>query len=207
MKYDGVLFDLDGTLWDATEPIAKSWALALKDEPDIHRLPTLSEVEGVMGLTPDPLMKKLFPYLPRERRAELFDKCSDVENEYLRVHGGKLYDGVEETLRELSKKAPLCIVSNCNAGYIPAFLEAHRLEACFADWECVGRTGLDKWENIGLVARRNHMQAPLYVGDTALDKESADRAGVPFLHAAYGFGKVPGAEKIDSLKELLRLFP
>ena len=25
MKYDGILFDLDGTLWDATEQIAASW--------------------------------------------------------------------------------------------------------------------------------------------------------------------------------------
>ena len=30
MKYDGILFDLDGTLWDATEAIRVSWAMALE---------------------------------------------------------------------------------------------------------------------------------------------------------------------------------
>ena len=36
MKYDGILFDLDGTLWDATEAIAVSWAQALRDAPDVE---------------------------------------------------------------------------------------------------------------------------------------------------------------------------
>ena len=31
MKYDGLLFDLDGTLWDATENIRTSWNIAIKD--------------------------------------------------------------------------------------------------------------------------------------------------------------------------------
>lgn len=31
MKYSGLLFDLDGTLWDATENIRKSWNIAIQD--------------------------------------------------------------------------------------------------------------------------------------------------------------------------------
>ena len=30
MKYDSVLFDLDGTLWDATESTAEAWRRTLK---------------------------------------------------------------------------------------------------------------------------------------------------------------------------------
>lgn len=43
------------------------------------------------------------------------------------------------------------------------------------------------------MVERNHLQAPVYVGDTAMDQEAAGKAGVPFFHAAYGFGKVQGA--------------
>lgn len=203
MRHDGVLFDLDGTLWNATEAIAASWRIALEDEPDIEREPTIQELESVMGMPPEQLATTLFPALSLSRAMELFDKCCEVENDYLRTHGGKLYPGVEEMLEKLSQKLPLAVVSNCNLEYIPCFLEAHKLGARFRDWECIGRTGLPKWENIRLVAQRNHLNAPLYVGDTILDKEAADKAGVPFLHAAYGFGKVPGAEHIQSPLDLL----
>lgn len=84
MKYDGILFDLDGTLWNATEPIAVSWAIALKDQPDIERAPSTEELEKVMGMTSEKLMAQLFPYLSYERGQELFQHCCEVEMVYLR---------------------------------------------------------------------------------------------------------------------------
>ncbi len=205
MKYDGILFDLDGTLWNATESIAKSWELALQGEPDIPRPPTVKELEGVMGMTAEQLMKTLFPQLSPQRGLELFDKCCEVENDYLQEHGGILYDGIEDVLKELSQKLPLCIVSNCNKEYIPCFLQAHGLASYFRDWECIGRTGLQKWENIQLVARRNRLASPVYIGDTILDQEAAKKAGVPFFHAAYGFGQVPGSIEVEKPRDLLKM--
>lgn len=205
MKYDGILFDLDGTLWNATETIAASWAIALQDQAGIPAPPTVAQLESVMGMTGEQLMAVLFPHITRERGAELFDRCCHVENQYLRTHGGKLYPDMEETLSLLSQKLPLFIVSNCNDGYIECFLDAHNMRPYFKDWECIGRTGKEKWENIGLVVRRNGLSSPLYVGDTAMDHTAAKRAGIPFLHAAYGFGEVPGQESIQAPRELLRL--
>lgn len=205
MKYDGVLFDLDGTLWDATEGIAASWAVALADEPDVPRGPTQAELEKVMGLTAQQLVGVIFPQVSLERGLALFDKCCRAENEYLRVHGGKLYEGVADTVKALAEKLPLCIVSNCNLGYIPSFLEAHGLEEYFADSECSGGTGKIKWENIKLVVERNGFKSPVYIGDTELDCQSAQMAGVPFIHAAYGFGKAEGFPAVRRPAELLDL--
>ena len=101
MKYDGILFDLDGTLWNATEAIAISWQIALKDAPDIPRAPTVKELEGVMGMTGEQLMATLFPYITPQRGAELFERCCQVENEYLLQHGGQLYEGIEDLLRAI----------------------------------------------------------------------------------------------------------
>ena len=56
------------------------------------------------------------------------------------------------------------------------------------DIECYGNTNLSKAENISLVIKRNHLDASFYVGDTAMDEQAANDAGIPFVHAAYGFG-------------------
>ena len=197
MIYDGVIFDLDGTLWDATEALTLSWARALSDEPDVPRPPSREELEQVMGMTDRQLVEVIFPYLSPARGLELFEKCSRVQNDYLRRNGGRLYEGLVPALQELAGKLPLFIVSNCNNGYIPAFLQAHGLSGLFRDWECIGRTGKEKWENILLVAQRGGLKRPVYVGDTPMDMLSAQKAGVPFVHAAYGFGRVTGVPAAD----------
>ncbi len=205
MKYDGVLFDLDGTLWNATEAIAISWQLALQGAEDIPHPPTVAQLERVMGMTARQLMATLFPHISEERGAELFARCCEVENDYLLRHGGQLYPGVGELLENLRGETALAIVSNCNAEYAPCFLKAHDMEKYFDDWECSGRTGLSKGENIQLVIQRNHLESPVYVGDTLLDYEAAQAARVPFIHAAYGFGQVEGVLAIASPLELLTL--
>lgn len=205
MKYDGVLFDLDGTLWNATEGIAVAWAEALKRAPDVKQPPSVGELEGVMGMTAKSLVEALFPHLTEERGLALFELCCEEENRYLTAHGGKLYEGVDELLRTLSQKLPLFIVSNCNHGYIQSFLAAHGFAPYFRDYEYIGRTGLEKCDNIQLVVERNHLKSPVYVGDTELDAASAKQAGVPFIHAAYGFGKVNAELRIDRPLGLLEL--
>ena len=205
MKYDSILFDLDGTLWDATEALEISWAMALKDAPDVEAPPTREQLEKVMGMTAEDLMAALYPKLSPKRHMELFERCCQVETDYLREHGGRLYPRMEETLKQLSQRLPLFIVSNCNTEYIPSFLDGHKLHQFFQDWECIGRTGKPKGENIRLIVERNGLQRPVYVGDTVLDQEAAAQAGVPFLHAAYGFGKVEGAPELRSPLELLDL--
>ena len=49
MKYDGILFDLDGTLWDATEAIRVSWAMALESAPDVEAPPPGNSWRGSWG--------------------------------------------------------------------------------------------------------------------------------------------------------------
>lgn len=202
MKYDAVIFDLDGTLWNATQGIAESWSHVLENQPDIDAVPTVEQLESVMGMTSEALMATLFPKISPERGQELFSLCCADELIYLRAHGGVVYEGVRETLGKLCKQLPLFIVSNCNNGYIECFLEAHQMYPYVRDWECIGRTGRQKADNIKLIVEAHQLKAPVYVGDTILDKNAADQAGVPFIHAGYGFGQVDNVPRISSISQL-----
>ena len=50
----------------------------------------------------------------------------------------------------------------------------------------------------------------MYVGDTSGDEAAAREAGIPFFHAAYGFGKAEAPDRVlqalSALPELLAEF-
>lgn len=204
---DSIGFDLDGTLWDSLEPVIYSWREAVRDLPDIPRVPTEDEVKGVMGLPPLGIATTLFPYLSEQRAMEVFDIMTKVEIEHVAKVGGILFDGLEETLQYLSGKYKLYIVSNCQKGYIEAFLEFHKLGQYFVDRENAENTGLSKGKNIRLVMERNGLENTVYVGDTIGDQNAAKEAEVPFIFAGYGFGKAEAPETvIHSIRDLQKLF-
>ena len=199
----GILFDLDGTLWDSAEGVAASWNLALAGMGMPPRA-TAEGVHAVMGKTMDVIARLFFPEMPDEEAQRRMAVCMKTENEYLRIHGGKLFEGLEETLGALRRNGWfLAVVSNCQEGYIEAFLERHGLGDYFDDRECFGHTGRGKGSNIRLVLERNGLERALYLGDTRGDYDAAAEAGIPFLHAAYGFGEVPeGTPRIGDIREL-----
>lgn len=203
MRTDGILFDLDGTLWDAVEGICRGWNDGFVECGLEPRL-TVPQLRAYMGLLMEDIAARILPEIgdPAARMA-VMEVCYRHQLAYLAEHGGTLYPGVEETLAALAERFPLCIVSNCQDGYIQCFLKAHGLERYFTDFECPGRTGQAKAGNIRLVAERNGFRAPVYVGDTQGDCDAAHAAGVPFLHAAYGFGTAEPVEgRIGAIGEL-----
>ena len=206
MKYDSVIFDLDGTLWDAVDGVIETWKIILKKHPEIERDEiTRKDLEVGMGLLAADIGKGLFPKETSEVQLKLMKECSVEECRYLAENGGKIYDNLEDTLKVLKDKGiKLFIVSNCQDGYIEAFLKAHNMESYFIDSECPGRTGKNKSENIKLIVERNNLKKPVYVGDTITDANSAKEAGVPFIFASYGFGDVKDYEySIGNFKELV----
>lgn len=203
----GIIFDMDGTLWDSAENVAKSWNLAISTFDGYEKTLTTEDIQGVMGKTMDAIADILFAELSEEDRTELLATCCEMENEYLREHGGILYEGVRETLSKLREMGyHVSIVSNCQAGYIEAFLDHYKLWDAIEDKQCYGDNLLSKGENIRLVADRNGLDAAVYVGDIQGDYDASRAAGVDFIHAAYGFGTidadVPAIHAFAELAEL-----
>ena len=189
-KTKAILFDLDGTLWDSSFQVLAAWNSVLSKKAAPVRCVTHKEITSFMGKTIAAIGEMAFPLLPPRERALLMEECCQKETEYLKEHGGLLYPKVKETLALLSKDNALAVVSNCQDGYLEAFLSYYELSSCFKDFETAGRTGKTKGENIKCVLLRNGFEKAVYVGDTHLDKEAAQQAGIPFIYAAYGFGSL-----------------
>ncbi len=195
MNFDGIIFDLDGTLWDSCRVVAESWSRTLKERYGVEKPVTVENIKGIMGLTASGIAERCFSQYG-DRAMEICLDCMAQENAYIARHPGDVYPGVEDMFSSLSKKYPLFIVSNCQDGYIQCFLSGTGFDKYIKDIECEGSTGLPKAENIGLICRRNGIKNPLYVGDTAGDEKSARASGCAFIHAAYGFGSVQSPDGV-----------
>jgi len=206
-KFDSIIFDLDGTLWDSTANVALAWQHALNQVDYLNEDMTVDRVRSITGMTYDAIFDKLFPGLSDEQRKEVQALCAVSELEILHKKGGELYPELEETLQYLGAKYKLYIVSNCQSGYIEVFLDLNNMHPYFLAHQCFGTKGNPKADNIKDIVTDHNLQAPVYVGDTMGDYTSATKAGVPFIFASYGFGIVPDGmmATVDSFDELVEL--
>lgn len=204
---NAIIFDVDGTLWDSSSRIAEAYVVTMKRLGLKNKVVTKETVENFMGLVTEDIAAIIFPEFPFDQQMKYIETCMDYECEYLKEHPGILYDDVLEVIESLSKKYDLFIVSNCQDGYIESLFSAYPLQQFIKDYECSGRTGLKKGDNIRLIIERNHISNAVYVGDTQKDKEACEDAGIPFIFASYGFGSVNTYnECIHCFKDLLNLF-
>ena len=194
MSKKAVIFDLDGTLWDSSNEVVISWNIVL-ERHNLNKI-TVEDMHGFMGKTLDVIGKMMLPNLDEQERNRIIEECAIEEHRYLREYGGKLYKGFVEVIEGLRNNYDIYIVSNCQNGYIQTFLEYFGFEKYFDDIEMAGRTNLSKGENIKLIMDRNNIEKAVYVGDTSGDMEAARNAGISFIYARYGFGKVDDADYI-----------
>jgi phosphoglycolate phosphatase len=192
LKVDGLIFDLDGTLWDASESCVRAWNSVLQNKGITDFAVTQQYAHAFAGKLLDDIFAQYFTFLPEEEYQNMANAYAEQEKFHMKEYGGKLYPDVRGLLTELSERYRLFIVSNCLSGYIENFLEQHQLEHLFTDYECSGNTGRPKAENIGMIINRNQLKTPVYIGDTIGDFEAAKKNNIPFIYAEYGFGRVEG---------------
>ena len=183
---DSIIFDIDGTIWNSTDVVAMAWNKALEKENLDVRV-TADQLKGLFGrLLPD-IAKAILPEQTKAEQLRVIDICCQAEHDLLRAMGAPVYDGLEETLKELNKRYPLFVVSNCQAGYIELVFEKTGLGKYFTGHLCPGDSGEAKAANIRSIAKKYQLKAPVYVGDTFGDYQACQEAGVPFVFASYGF--------------------
>ena len=193
---DAVVFDLDGTLWDTSASCAAAWNRVL----DRHRIPfrpiTEHDVRAVTGKPHEDCIREVFAGLNEAHIVTLAAETQLEDNRAVAELGGELFGDVEVGLRRLSARYPLFIVSTCQVGYIETFFQWSKLGGCFRDFECWGNTGLPKTQNLRVLIDRNRLRHPIFVGDTSGDQTAARDCNVPFVHAAYGFGRCTSPDHV-----------
>ena len=207
IRTDAIILDVDGTIWDSTNIVADAWNEAAREMDADYDEITPDILKGYFGKTMEEIAEGLFSRVETKKSYKLMRLCEQKEQEYLQNDPCSItYDGVKTTVRELSEKINIFVVSNCQKGYIELMLEKTGLADCITDFECYGNTGNGKADNIKLLVERNNLKNPVYVGDTGGDAAACKEAGVPFIFASYGFGSVDEyTAKIDSFSELKTL--
>ena len=192
-----LLFDLDGTLWDSAPAVAEAWNEIFQRECSGLKPLTVDDIHGVMGMTMKEISLALYPDTDMPRRDEIFDICCRYEVEYLYTHCGTLYPDFRAVMEALKNRGyDLAVVSNCQTGYVKAFLTSSGASDLFLDYEEWERTGLAKGENIRLVMQRNGADRAVYIGDTRADEAAARETGCRFIHASYGFGEAEAPDAV-----------
>ena len=181
-----IIFDLDGTLWetiDATEMAAKEVAR----ENNIYDY-DISTVKKGMGLSKEENIINYYPNYKRDEAIVYLENVTLKTIGYIEKGYVKIYDGVNDVIKELSKKYKLGIVTNNNDNYAKTFLKISGLEKYFTDYMGASSYGITKEEAIRRMVERNTEKINIYVGDIKKDMEAAIGAGINFIYAKYGFG-------------------
>ena len=207
MKYESLIFDIDGTLWDSRALVAEGYNIQLKEEGLDHLCVTAEDLKPLFGKVMTEIADTILATIPEEKRYDLMERCMATENRYLEENPCRIgYPGVKETIAKLAEHYRLFIVSNSQCGYPELCMEKLGLTPYIQGHMCFGDTGTSKGKTIRTLMRKHNIENCAYIGDTQGDYEATVEADVPFVWCTYGFGTPDGyAEKIDRFEDLLNL--
>ena len=132
MQCDALIFDMDGTLWDAVDSYARIWnttfeQAGITDVPRVTRQVLMRE----MGKHLEYIIEDIAPGHDSDGRfLQLLNANEATMMPGLR---GRLFDGVVETIPELARRLPLFMVSNCGPLGLDNFLDVNGLRPYFKE--------------------------------------------------------------------------
>lgn len=207
MRFESLIFDIDGTLWDSRALVAEGYNLQLRDEGLSRYCVDAARLRPLFGKVMTAIADELFPDLPPAERYGLMERCMARENAYLEENECRIgYPGIVEALQALSATHRLFIVSNSQQGYPELCMEKLGLAHLISGHLCFGDTGASKGRTIRTLMEKYAITSCAYIGDTQGDLDATVEAGVPFIWAAYGFD-TPSHYllRIDTPLELVKL--
>ena len=184
-----LIFDIDGTLWDSREIVALGYNDYLRQvgRPDLQV--DAEYLKTLFGKTMTEIADIMLCSIEAPRRYEIMEGCMEREDAFLHADPCDIaFPGVRETLEKLKESYRLFVVSNAQCGYPELMMDKLGIRELFEDWMCFGDTGLPKGDTIRILMERNAISDAVYIGDTQGDLEASERAGIPFVFCAFGFG-------------------
>lgn len=210
MKYETILFDMDGTVLDTLEDLkdAVNYVLRTNNEPE-HDLDTIRRFVG------NGMKKLMIRAIPGGEENPTFEKQFQEYQDYYPPHSRiktKPYDGITEFLEECKTRGvKVGIVSNKQQIAVTELAEYYfkgLTQAAVGDGE--GRQ-VKPAKDAPLEAMKRLEANPattLYVGDSDVDGQTAKNAELDCVLVTWGFRDREVLEKqdhiaiIDSVEEL-----
>ncbi len=208
MKFESIIFDVDGTLWDSRALLAEAYNEQLREEGLSHIHVTAEKLRPLFGKTMTMLADGLFGEIPAPARYALMDRCILRMDDHLERFAGPQigYPDLRQTMETLAKSHRLYIVSNGQKGYPQLAAKKLGLADLISGYLSFGDTGTSKGQTILRLMKEEKIQSAVYVGDTQGDLEACQEADIPFIWAEFGFG-VPESyyAKIGKFADLTEL--
>ena len=183
-----VLFDFDYTLGDTTNGIVLSAQYALERMGEEER--TCEEIKKTIGLSLSETYKKLTGNMDEERADRFFDLFKEKADEVM-VDSAELYPGVKEMLVSLREKGyRIGIVTTKFAYRVRNIMKKFDAEGLFDVVIGVGDVTKVKPNPEGLLPAVEQLGVKiddvLYVGDSFVDAQAAEAAGMKFAGVLTG---------------------
>lgn len=189
MKYEAVIFDLDGTLTDTLADLRNSvnFALSQFDFPE----KTAEEIRSFVG---NGVKRLVYLSVPENTSDEIAEDCLSAFKEYYKTHScvaTNPYDGIIEMLSEIKNKGiKIAVVTNkmhSAAVDIVDHFFGDLIDVTVGQLDGVAQKpqpdGIYKaLEYIGVSKEK-----AVYVGDSEVDCITAKNAGIPCVGVTWGF--------------------
>lgn len=189
MKYQLVIFDMDGTILDTLTDLKNAINYALTEHGFPER--TLEEVRMFVGNGLSMLVKRAVPPICSREQMEA---VSASFNAYYPVHcteNTRPYEGILDLIRELRARGLKTAVVSNKPDYGVQGLVEEFFPNCF-DAAVGDREGYQKKpapDSVNEVLSRLQIDRSraVYVGDSDVDLETARNAGLPCISVEWGF--------------------
>lgn len=205
---DTVIFDLDGTLLYTLENLAESTNYALKKYDYPAR--TLEEIRSFVGNGVEKLIERALP--SGVEKVDVTKCLSDFKKHYTETMYEKTqpYDGVLQMLDTLNDKGIQCaVVSNKYDTAVKELCEKYfknRIVCAVGEKSDVRKKPYP--DSVLKVIKELGSKNCIYVGDSEVDIQTAQNAGIPCISVSWGYKDRDfliqnGAEKIADNIEIL----
>ena len=188
-KIETVIFDLDGTLLDTLDDLHESVNAALKKSGYPER--SRNEVRAFLG---NGIRRLVEQSVPEGISTEMCDKVFENFKTYYMEHcedRTKPFEGIPEVLKELKKRGiSMAIVSNKADSAVKELAEKYfkdKISVAIGEREGVKRKPEPDsvFEAMRILGAKK--ETTIYIGDSEVDRATAENAGVPCVLVTWGF--------------------
>lgn len=189
MKYELIIFDMDGTILDTLEDLKNSMNYTLR----LHNMPerTLDEIRSFVGNGIRKLIERAVPEGTSEHR------IYEIHGDFMKHYGEhcadftKPYDGVNELIAELRKRGyKTAVVSNKADGAVQDLCVqyfSNLFDLAIGERPELAKKPAPDMVNLALNELNISREKAIYIGDSDVDVSTAQNSNLDMIAVDWGF--------------------